>query len=216
MPLIETFQKFALSNHPKNKLIMRNYVSLSDEELINLYAAGNNHAIETLIYRHKDKVYSCIYNLVKDRDNADDIFQDVFIKVIDKLKSGCYRHEDKFLNWIMRISYNLCMDKFRSKRHSFKFIDITDEESDNITCITDLYPETEIEKDQKINKIRKMIDRLPTEQREIVIMRHYADLSFKEISKIVGCTLNTALGRMRYGLINLRKMIEEYDLATSL
>lgn len=195
---------------------MKNYVSLSDEELIKLYVSGNNCAMETLIYRHKDKVYSCIYNLVKDKDSAEDIFQEVFIKVIDKLKSGQYRHEDKLLHWIMRISYNLCMDRFRRKRNAFKFSEITEEESDSLTCTTYSCPETEIEKDQKIKKIRKMIDRLPAEQRVIVILRHYSDLSFKEIAKIVGCTLNTALGRMRYGLINLRKMVDEYDLVTAL
>ncbi|MBI3232522.1 MAG: sigma-70 family RNA polymerase sigma factor [Bacteroidetes bacterium] len=193
---------------------MKNYVSLSDQELINLYVNGNNAAIETLIYRHKAKVYNCIYNLIKDKNRAEDIFQDVFIKVIDKLKNGRYRHEGKFLHWLMRIAYNQCMDNFRSKSPVCSFPESPEGESFSLAYIPDSFKEIPVEREQKINTIRKMIDHLPAEQRDIIIMRHYSDLSFKEISTIVGCTLNTALGRMRYGLINLRKMIEENDLAT--
>jgi RNA polymerase sigma factor (sigma-70 family) len=193
---------------------MKNYVSLSDQELIDLYTFGNNNAIDTLIYRHKDKVYSCIYNLVKDKSKAEDIFQDVFIKVIDKLKNGHYRHEGKFLHWLMRIAYNQCMDNFRSKSPVSSFPESPDGDLFSLTYIPDSITEIPVEKEQKINIVRRMIDRLPAEQRDIIIMRHYSDLSFKEIAVIVGCNLNTALGRMRYGLINLRKMIEENDLAT--
>jgi RNA polymerase sigma factor (sigma-70 family) len=193
---------------------MKNYVSLSDQELIDLYVSGNNNAIETLIYRHKDKVYNCIYNLIKDRSKAEDIFQDVFIKVIDKLKNGGYKHEGKFLHWLMRISYNQCMDNFRCKSPVRSFPESPEGESFSLTYIADSFTEIPIEREQKINTVRKMIDRLPAEQRDIIIMRHYSDLSFKEIATIVGCNLNTALGRMRYGLMNLRKMIEANDLAT--
>ncbi len=193
---------------------MKNQVSLSDEELINLYVGGNNSAIETLIYRHKDKVYTCIYNIIKDKSRAEDIFQDVFIKVIDKLKNGGYRHQGKFLHWLMRISYNQCMDNFRAKSPVCSLPDFYDSSSFSLANISYASTEIPVERSQKIDIIRKMIDRLPTDQRDIIIMRHYSDLSFKEIASIVGCNLNTALGRMRYGLLNLRKMVEENDLAT--
>ncbi len=196
---------------------MKNLVSLSDRELIESYVKNNhNPALETLIYRHKEKVYSCIYNLVKDKTKADDIFQNVFIKVIDKLKKGEYAHEDKFAHWVVRISYNMCMDKFREKTYTCSFPEAPEGDSFSLAYIPDSVTEMAIEKEQKINVIRKMIDLLPVDQRDVVILRHYSELSFKEIAVLMGCSVNTALGRMRYGLMNLKRMIVENDLATAL
>lgn len=192
---------------------MKFQVSLSDQQLIELYVNGDNQAIEVLIYRYKDKVYSCIYNIIRDKDKADDIFQDIFIKIIDKLKSGNYKHENKFLNWVMRIAYNQCMDIFRMKSPVSHFQESMEEGSFSLSYIPDPCTELAIEKEQKAALIRKMIDRLPSSQREIIILRHYSNLSFKEIAGILGCSLNTALGRMRYGLLNLRKMMDENELA---
>ncbi len=186
-----------------------NVQSLSDKELINGYLEGNEKAFEVLLLRHKNKIYTSIYLFVKDHDLAEDIFQEVFIKIIDTLRRGKYNHEGKFLQWAMRISYNLCVDYFRrSKRRTkvspsetFDIFDVLEVQDDNM--------ETSIIKDQTYNTIRKLVDELPAEQREVVILRHYADMSFKEIAALTRVSINTALGRMRYALINIRKMMEE-------
>ena len=186
-----------------------NVQSLSDKELINGYLEGNEKAFEVLLLRHKNKIYTSIYLFVKDHDLAEDIFQEVFIKIIDTLRRGKYNHEGKFLQWAMRISYNLCVDYFRrSKRktkvspsETFDIFDVLEVQDDNM--------ETSIIKDQTYNTIRKLVDELPAEQREVVILRHYADMSFKEIAALTRVSINTALGRMRYALINIRKMMEE-------
>ena len=186
-----------------------NVQSLSDKELINGYLEGNEKAFEVLLLRHKNKIYTSIYLFVKDHDLAEDIFQEAFIKLIDTLRRGKYNHEGKFLQWAMRISYNLCVDYFRrSKRRTkvspsetFDIFDVLEVQDDNM--------ETSIIKDQTYNTIRKLVDELPAEQREVVILRHYADMSFKEIAALTRVSINTALGRMRYALINIRKMMEE-------
>ncbi|MEE9374445.1 MAG: sigma-70 family RNA polymerase sigma factor [Saprospiraceae bacterium] len=186
-----------------------NVQSLSDKELINGYLKGNEKAFEVLLTRHKDKIYTSIYLFVKDHDLAEDIFQEVFIKIIDTLRRGKYNHEGKFLQWAMRISYNLCVDYFRrSKRRTkvspsetFDIFDVLEVKNDNM--------ETTIIKDQTYTAIRNLVDKLPPEQREVVILRHYADMSFKEIASLTRVSINTALGRMRYALINIRKMMEE-------
>ena len=186
-----------------------NVQSLSDKELINGYLEGNEKAFEVLLTRHKNKIYTSIYLFVKDHDLAEDIFQEVFIKIIDTLRRGKYNHEGKFLQWAMRISYNLCVDYFRrSKRRTkvspsetFDIFDVLEVKDDNM--------ETTIIKDQTYTAIRNLVDQLPSEQREVVILRHYADMSFKEIAALTRVSINTALGRMRYALINIRKMMEE-------
>jgi RNA polymerase sigma-70 factor (ECF subfamily) len=186
--------------------------NLSDKELINSYLAGNEKAFEVLLTRHKSKIYTSIYLFVKDHELAEDIFQEVFIKIIDTLRRGKYNHEGKFLQWAMRISYNLCVDYFRrSKRRTkvspsetFDIFDVLEVNDDNMeTCII---------KDQTYTSIRKLVDELPAEQREVVILRHYADMSFKEIAALTRVSINTALGRMRYALINIRKMMEERNV----
>lgn len=187
----------------------KDVMTMNDQELINSYLNGNESAFETLLNRHKDKIYTSIYLFVKDRELAEDIFQDVFIKIIKSLKKEKYNHQGKFLQWAMRISYNMCVDHFRkSKRRTkvsptetFDIFDILESPEDNM--------EQMIIKNQVHHKIRKIVDRLPDEQREVVILRHYADMSFKEIAQLTHVSINTALGRMRYALINMRKVIEE-------
>ena len=189
-----------------------NVQSFSDKELINDYLEGNEKAFEVLLTRHKSKIYTSIYLFVKDHDLAEDIFQEVFIKIIDTLRRGKYNHEGKFLQWAMRISYNLCVDYFRrSKRRTkvspsetFDIFDVLEVKDDNM--------ETTIIKDQTYTAIRDLVDQLPPEQREVVILRHYADMSFKEIASLTRVSINTALGRMRYALINIRKMMEERNI----
>jgi len=189
-----------------------NVKALNDKELINLYLTGDQKAFEVLLTRHKNKIYTSIYLFVKDHDLAQDIFQEVFIKIIDTLRKGKYNHEGKFLQWAMRISYNLCVDYFRrSKRRTkvspsetFDIFDVLEVQDDNM--------ETTMIKSQTHGKVRELVDLLPPEQKEVVILRHYADMSFKEIAALTRVSINTALGRMRYALINIRKMLEEQNV----
>lgn len=186
-------------------------LKLTDQELIKNYLSGNDKAFEVLLNRHRDKIYTSIYLFVKNRDMAEDIFQDVFIKIINTLRKGKYNHEGKFLQWAMRISYNMCVDNFRkSKRRTkvsasetFDIFDILESQNDNM--------EVTLIKDQQHKKIKDLVDQLPPEQREVVVLRHYADMSFKEISQLTRVSINTALGRMRYALINMRKMVEDKE-----
>lgn len=183
--------------------------SLTDQELINLYLTGNDRAFETLLNRHKSKIYTSIYLFVKDTVKAEDIFQEVFIKIIDTLRKGKYNHEGKFLQWAMRIAYNMCVDNFRrSKRRTKVASTDTFDIFDVIEC-TIPNMEQDMIRNQTYSKIRELVDQLPPEQREVVILRHYADMSFKEIAQLTRVSINTALGRMRYALINIRKMVEE-------
>jgi len=186
-----------------------NVKTISDRQLIINYLAGDEKSFEVLLTRHKSRIYTQIYLFVKDHDLAEDIFQEVFIKIIDTLRKGKYNHEGKFLQWAMRISYNLCVDHFRrSKRRTkvspsetFDIFDVLEVKDDNM--------ETTMIKNQTYAKVRELVDMLPEEQREVVILRHYADMSFKEIAALTRVSINTALGRMRYALINIRKMIDE-------
>ena len=192
-----------------------NVQQLNDKELILAYLEGNEKAFEILLNRHRNKIYTSIYLFVKDSDLAEDIFQDVFIKIIDTLRRGKYNHEGKFLQWAMRISYNMCVDQFRkSKRRTkvsatetFDIFDVLETKDENM--------ETTLIKSQLHSKVRNIVDKLPPEQREVVILRHYADMSFKEISLLTRVSINTALGRMRYALINMRKMVNEKELLAS-
>ncbi|MBL7903483.1 MAG: sigma-70 family RNA polymerase sigma factor [Bacteroidales bacterium] len=190
--------------------------SVSDQELINRYLAGNEISLEQLIHRHKSKVYSYILMVVKDKQHADDIFQDTFIKVIHTLRSGTYKEEGKFIQWVMRIAHNLVIDHFRRARR----IPVVDFRSDEPNIIDNLrvYDESAEERliiEQIHQDVRSMIEYLPAEQREVLIMRHYADMSFKEIAEQTNVSINTALGRMRYALINLRKLIEQNEISLS-
>ncbi len=192
-----------------------NVQQLTDKVLIQQYLKGNDQAFQVLVTRHREKIYTSIYLFTKDPDLSNDIFQDVFIKIIDTLRKGKYNHEGKFLQWAMRISYNMCVDNFRkSKRRTkvsstetFDIFDVLESKDDNM--------ETTMIKSQLHTKVRALVDQLPEEQREVVILRHYADMSFKEISKLTRVSINTALGRMRYALINMRKMANEVELVAS-
>lgn len=186
--------------------------SLNDHQLIDLYLDGQERAFEELLGRHQQKIYTSIYLFVKDQAVAEDIFQEVFIKIIDTLRKGKYNHEGKFLQWAMRIAYNMCVDTFRrNKRRPFvsatETFDIFD-----VLQSSEANAEQLMIRSQTHDKVRKLVDALPPEQREVVILRHYADMSFKEIAKLTRVSINTALGRMRYALINMRKMIEEREI----
>ncbi len=186
---------------------------LSDHELIQSFVAGNTNALEVLVLRHKDKLYTSILFLVKDKYLAEDIFQDVFIRVIDTVRSGRYTDEGKFLPWVMRIAHNLCVDHFRKVKRTPVIKTGEDQDIFEVLNFTEESAEDRMMKKQSHNRVKDMLDQLPEDQREVIILRHYADMSFKEIATITGCSINTALGRMRYGLINLRKMMVHKQIA---
>lgn len=181
----------------------------NDEELLALYMSGNNACMDMLISRYKAKVFSAIYVVVNDRYIAEDIFQETFLRVIHTLQKGKYEENGKFLPWVIRIARNLSMDHFRrTKRMPM----ITSSEEDDVFAnmlLDASNSEESVIKDQSKYGLRELIKQLPAEQKEVLILRHYGDLSFKEIADVCNCSINTALGRMRYALINLKKMIED-------
>jgi RNA polymerase sigma factor (sigma-70 family) len=183
---------------------------VSDQELISEYLSGNHGSLEKLVNRHKTKVFSYILMVVKDKQLADDIFQDTFIKVINTLRSGTYKEEGKFIQWAMRIAHNLIIDFFR-KAKRLPMVDKCNEDFDifDTIRIVDESIEDRMISEQIQTDVRNLIELLPREQREVLVMRHYSDMSFKEIAEQTDVSINTALGRMRYALINLRKMIDE-------
>ncbi|MDD5570151.1 MAG: sigma-70 family RNA polymerase sigma factor [Bacteroidales bacterium] len=184
-------------------------VELSDQELVNQYISGSELAFEILLKRHKRKILTYINIQVRNKTLAEDIFQDTFYKVIITLRSGNYNEEGKFIQWVMRIAHNLIVDHFR-KEYRMRFIENSDEyDIFSFIKIYDENIEEKLCKEQIHNDVRKLVARLPEEQKEVLIMRHYADMDFKEIATKTGVSINTALGRMRYALINLRKMVEE-------
>lgn len=189
--------------------------SRNDQELLKSYIAGNHHCLEVLIQRHKKRVFGYIFMLVKDHQLAEDIFQDTFVKVIQKLKKGKYTEEGKFLQWIMRIAHNLVIDHFRREKR-FTIIGQNDDyDIFNTIKSFDLPFEHTIIKEQVHGQLRDLIELLPEEQREVLKMRHYREMSFKEIAEETDVSINTALGRMRYALINLRKLIDKKKLVLS-
>jgi len=185
----------------------------TDHELIHQFRDGDLHALEALIIRHKDKLYTSILFLVKDKYLAEDIFQDVLIKIIDTIRGGRYTEEGKFLPWAMRIAHNLCVDHFRKVKRTPAIKTSDDRDIFEVIHFTEEGADVKMMKRQSHDRVRKMLDMLPEDQREVIILRHYADLSFKEIAALTNCSINTALGRMRYGLINLRKMMTEKKIA---
>ncbi|MBK8774352.1 MAG: sigma-70 family RNA polymerase sigma factor [Chitinophagaceae bacterium] len=188
-------------------------LNLTDQQLVHLYVNGDAEALSALVTRYKDKIYTSIYLLVKDKYLAEDIFQDVFIRVIDTLKGGRYVDEGKFLPWAMRIAHNLCVDHFRKVKRTPTIKTSEDRDIFESLNFSEAGADQRMMNNQSHDKVRKMIDMLPEDQREVIILRHYADLSFKEISQLTNCSINTALGRMRYGLINLRKLMTEKQIA---
>ena len=187
--------------------------NLTAQQLIHLYMEGDANALATIVMRYKDKIYTSIYLLVKDKYLAEDIFQDVFIRVIDTLKGGRYTDEGKFLPWVMRIAHNMCVDHFRKVKRSPTIKTSDDRDIFEVLNFSEPGADHKMMAGQSHDRVRKMVDMLPEDQREVIILRHYADLSFKEIADLTSCSINTALGRMRYGLINLRKMMTEKQIA---
>ncbi|WP_116788871.1 RNA polymerase sigma factor [Flavobacterium psychrotrophum] len=184
-------------------------VVIPDAVLVKNYVGGDENALATLIKRHQSKIYGFIYSKVSDRDISDDIFQDTFIKVIKTLKSNSYNEEGKFLPWVMRISHNLIVDHFR--RNKKMPMHRETEEFSIFSIMTDNSPnvESRIITEQVETDLKRLIMELPEDQKEVLQMRMYQDLSFKEIADLTGVSINTALGRMRYALMNLRKVIEK-------
>jgi len=192
--------------------IVMNDRLISDQELVRQYIEGDHSSLEALIKKHQSKIFSYIMLIVKDRHLAEDIFQDTFIKVINTLKVGAYNEEGKFLPWVMRIAHNLIIDFFRkSKRMSM----VENSEEYDIFETLKIYDQTIEDKiiiEQIHHDVRMLIEYLPSEQKEVLKMRHYGDMSFKDIAEQTNVSINTALGRMRYALINLRKLVEEKSI----
>jgi RNA polymerase sigma factor (sigma-70 family) len=186
---------------------------LTDQELISLYLDDNQQAFEVLLNRHKDKIYTSIYMFVKDTEQAEDLFQEVFIKIVDTLRKGKYNNEGKFIQWALRISYNMCVDHFRRSKRMTKVVGDESFDIFNVIESGDDHMEKTMMKNQTYSRLKLLIDRLPEEQREVVILRHYADMSFKDIAQLTRVSINTSLGRMRYALINLRRMTADAELA---
>jgi RNA polymerase sigma-70 factor (ECF subfamily) len=187
--------------------------TMADEELVVSYAEGNNSAFDALLHRHKQQLYNYIFFTVHDSDLAEDIFQDTFIKAITTIKQGRYIETGRFKSWIMRIAHNLMIDYFRQKRN--------ENAVSNDDCEVDLFNnpelcddtvEVEMVKMQVLSDVKKLIRYLPDSQREVLEMRYYEDRSFKEIADVTGVSINTALGRMRYAILNMRKMAEDHKM----
>ena len=192
---------------------MADFHHLTDTQLVHLYAEGNVFAVETLINRYKDKVFTSIYFMVKDKYLAEDLFQDVFIRIIDTIRNGRYQEEGKFLPWAMRIAYNMCVDHFRKVKRTPVIRTSDGNDIFNWMHVDDESADTHLVKRQTYDRVQNMLELLPEEQKEVIILRHYADMSFKDIANLTNCSINTALGRMRYGLINLRKMMVEKQIS---
>lgn len=186
-----------------------NVQKISDQELIRLYQQGNEASLEILIKRHQRNVYTAIYLLVKNRSLTEDIFQETFIKIVNTLRSDKYNEEGKFAPWAARVARNLTIDYIRKMKRD---VTITDSEGNNVfnyISIAEESNEDKIIRSQSEHNIRQLVKRLPEEQRQVLIMRQWGNMSFQEIADSTGVSINTALGRMRYALNNLRKMMEQ-------
>lgn len=187
-------------------------VQIPDALLVKNYVAGDESALAALINRHQSKIYGFIYSKISDRDLSDDIFQDTFIKVIKTLKSNSYNEEGKFLPWVMRIAHNLIIDHFRRNKKMPMYRETEEFSIFSIMTDNSLTVENQMITEQVEKDLKKLIEELPADQKEVLVMRIYQDLSFKEISELTGVSINTALGRMRYALMNLRKVIDKHKI----
>jgi RNA polymerase sigma-70 factor (ECF subfamily) len=185
---------------------------LPDASLVQDYVSGNEDALAALIKRHESKIYGFIYSKISDRDISNDIFQDTFIKVIRTLKSNSYNEEGKFLPWVMRISHNLIVDHYRKTKKMPMFRETEEFSIFSIMSDDSLSIENKMISEQVEMDIKRLIEELPVDQKEVLVMRMYQDMSFKEISEITGVSINTALGRMRYALMNMRKVIDKHQI----
>jgi RNA polymerase sigma-70 factor (ECF subfamily) len=192
---------------------MNKTVQLNDNELIVLFQQGNTRAFDALIDRHQERIYNAILFMVKDSYLAEDLIQDIFIKIINNLKQNKYNDEGKFLPWALRIAHNFCVDHFRKVKRTPTIKTSDDQDLFEIIKHSDHPADYKMTRTQTHRNIQELVDLLPEEQREIIVLRHYANLSFKEIAQMTNCSINTALGRMRYGLINLRKMMNERGMS---
>lgn len=197
---------------------MKDFERMTDEQLALLYVGGNNRAFDELLARTQTKLFTYIMFVVRDHDIADDIFQETFVKVITKLQEGKYTDSGKFTFWLTRIAHNVIMDWYRQQRNERIVEPTEDNDLSNLkgASVLDSYRESEIVNEQVMNDVRKMMDMLPATQREVVFMRFYQDMSFKEIAEVTGVSINTSLGRMRYALMNLRKMAKEHHIELAL
>ena len=194
------------------KVMIMRKETITDAVLVSNYIKGDESSLSILISRHKQRIYSFIYSKVLDRDITEDVFQDTFIKVINTLKRGKYNEEGKFLPWVMRIAHNLVIDHFRKNNRMPKFDNAGEFSIFSVLSDNDLNAEKKIIKSQVENDVRRLIEELPADQKEVLVMRMYKDMSFKEISERTGVSINTALGRMRYALINMRKIIDKHNI----
>lgn len=195
--------------------------SLNDNELVTLYMGGNEECLAVLLNRHQRRIFSSIIVVIKDRALAEDIFQDTFFKVIQTLKKGQYSEEGKFLPWVLRIARNLIIDHFRRAKRMPPVPVYINEDGEEVSVFSTLASNDDASRTGQETSafkrnIRNLINELPDDQREVVLMRTYYDMSFKEIAEFTNVSINTALGRMRYALINLKKMIEERNVEVSL
>lgn len=193
---------------------MTNYNQLTDNELVARFVGGENEAFDTLLLRHKDRLYSYISYIVKNDDVADDLFQETFVKAIVTLRQGKYSENGKFYSWLTRIAHNLLIDQFRTERNEAYIYDADAEKAWNQeNSMQEQSREIELSNEQVMSDVKRLMNHLPDTQREVIFMRFYQDLSFKEIAEIKGVSINTSLGRMRYALLNMRRMAEENHIS---
>ncbi len=182
---------------------------MEDKDLVGLYQAGDQNAITEIILRYKQRIFTSIFFLVKDRELAEDLFQETFIKIITSLRKNHYNEQGKFLPWALRISHNLVIDHFRKVKLMPLQHDSDEFSVFDVLPLKEKNPEERIIQDEKVMMVKNLLDRLPADQREVVILRHYAGLSFKEISKMLNININTALGRMHYAILKMREMVSD-------
>lgn len=196
---------------------MKNFESVTDEALALLYVEGNNRAFDELLSRTQSKLFTYIMFVVRDHDIADDIFQETFVKVITKLQNGQYADSGKFQFWVTRIAHNVIMDWYRQQQSHKTYEPNEKNDLQNLRCasVLDTYRESEIINEQVLSDVKRLMEALPAPQREVVYMRYFQQLSFKEIAQLTGVSINTSLGRMRYALINMRRMAKEYRMELS-
>lgn len=197
---------------------MKKFEGMTDEALALLYVGGDNKAFDELLSRTQEKLFTYIMFVVRDHDMADDIFQETFVKAITKLQQGQYTDSGKFLFWITRIAHNVIMDWYRAQKNEHIIEATADNNLSNLrgASILDTYRETEMVNEQVLRDVKKMMNALPAPQREVVYMRFYQQLSFKEIAELTNVSINTSLGRMRYALMNLRRMAKEHKIELAL
>lgn len=196
---------------------MANYTTLNDEQLVKAYAQGSNEAFDTLLKRHQDRIFNYILRIIKNEDIANDIFQETFVKAIQTIRQGRYTENGKFPAWISRIAHNLIIDYYRQeKSENLQSADLTDVNVLNRKELCEKTIEDVLISDQIRSDVKYLIQELPELQRQVLMMRYYQNLSFKEIAELTGVSINTALGRMRYAILNLRRIAAEKDIVLTL